>query len=409
MKLVLEIIVILSSLLFSSVKADQNFLFSDTKKDSSTTKKSEPRITYGNKGWQFQSADGRYLLHVESRLQFRYAYPFDTDPVNHKDFEERDQQIIRINRARIKIGGNVFETWLKYYWEYELAQSNLLDFRVMVEKYPWLKVKVGQWKIHYNRERVISSGKQQMADRSLINRYFTVDRQQGISFYGNLKGNGITDFNYWAGAFMGTGRGNRENDDADLMYLLRGQWNFFGRLLKFTGSDLEFHEKAAGLIALAVVTNKSPYTSFSQSGGGQLPGFDPGAPGQYRVNQTLLETALMYRGFSWQQELHWKEINDRVNDKVTMLRGIYTQFGYFFHYWLIWVPKPLEISLRHALYDPDKDSEDVLMQEFSIDLSWYFNGHRNKLNAELSYFDFQENITDMQDGYRIRFQWDISM
>lgn len=403
------VIVVLTVLFISSAVAGPGSIYSETEKDSLQKDLSQFRLTYGDKGWQFKSNSGRYLIHIESRLQFRYAFPFDSDPVSFEDFGKDNQQILKINRARLKIGGNVFESWLEYYWEYELAAGNLLDFRMMVEKYPWLKIKIGQWKVHYNRERVISSGKQQMTDRSLINRYFTVDRQQGISLYGNLKGQGIADFNYWAGAFMGTGRGNRANDDAELMYLLRAQWNFFGRPLKFTGSDLKYHEQAAGLVAFAAVTNKSPYTSFSQSGGGQLPGFDPGEPGQYRVNQSMLETAFMYRGFSWQQELHWKEINDRVNDKVTMLRGLYVQFGYFFHYLWTWVPKPLEISLRHATYDPDKDSEDVLMQEFSIDLSWYFGGHRNKLNADLSYFDFQENITDKQDGFRIRFQWDVSM
>jgi phosphate-selective porin len=394
--------------LFSTVNASKWYL-SDANKDSSQTDQAQPQVTYGNKGWQFRTGDGRFLLQIESRLQFRYAYPFDTDPVTYEDFGQDDQNILKINRARLKIGGNVFQTWLKYYWEYELAAGNLLDFRMMVEKYSHINIKIGQWKVQYNRERVISSGKQQMTDRSLINRYFTVDRQQGISIFGHLKGKQLIDFNYWAGVFMGTGRGSKENDDANLMYMLRTQWNFFGRPIKFSGSDLDYHEDATGIIALAAITNRSPYTSFSQAGGGELPGFEPGKPGQYRVNQCLLETALKYHGFSWQQELHWKEINDLVANTVTVLRGNYIQFGYFLNYGWSVVPKPLEISVRHAIYDPDKDKKDVIMQEYSVDISWYFNGHRNKLNAELSYFDFQENITDKQDGYRVRFQWDVSI
>jgi hypothetical protein len=286
--------------LFSTVNASKWYL-SDANEDSSKTEHGELQVTYGDKGWQFQTVDGRYLLQIESRLQFRYAFPFESDPVTYEDFGQDDQQILKINRARLKIGGNVFQTWLKYYWEYELAAGNLLDFRMMVEKYSHINIKIGQWKVQYNRERVISSGKQQMTDRSLINRYFTVDRQQGISIFGHLKGKQLIDFNYWAGVFMGTGRGSKENDDANLMYMLRTQWNFFGRPIKFSGSDLDYHEDATGIIALAAVTNRSPYISFSQAGGGELPGFEPGEPGQYRVNQCLLETALMYRGFSWQQ------------------------------------------------------------------------------------------------------------
>ncbi len=66
---------------------------------------------------------------------------------------------------------------------------------------------------------------------------------------------------------MGTGRGAKENDDTNLMYMLRTQWNFLGSPLKFSGSDIEYHEKGTGLLALAAVTNRSPYTSFSQAVG----------------------------------------------------------------------------------------------------------------------------------------------
>jgi hypothetical protein len=247
-----------------------------------------------------------------------------------------------------------------------------------------------------------------MADRSLINRAFTLDRQVGLSLFGHLKGSGLVDFNYWASVFTGMGRGAKENDDNNLMWMLRGQWNFFGRELGFVGSDIEFHEEAAGLVALAAVTNQSPYTCFSSAGGGQLEGFDPGEPGQYRVNQALAETALKYRGFSWQQELHWKEVNDLKNKEITTLIGNYAQLGFFFNSIWEWYPKPLEIAIRHAIYNPDKEKPKDLQQEFSLALNWFFNGHRNKLTAEISHIDYQFNEDTIKEGFRFRIQWDIS-
>ena len=142
----------------------------------------------------------------------------------------------------------------------------------MIEKWDWLSFKVGQWKVEYSRERRISSGEQQMVDRSIINRPFTVDRQQGVEVYGRLKGKGVADFNYWMAALTGTGRGNVSNDDNHLMYFGRLQWNFLGRYLDFEGSDLEKHEMPTGIVALSAVTNRSPYTRFSQAGGGYLGG-----------------------------------------------------------------------------------------------------------------------------------------
>ena len=160
--------------------------------ESDTTQK-KVKIQYTDKGFQFSTQDEKYLLHIESRLQFRFATPGDEDPLTFDQFESGDETVFKINRARLKVGGNAFQPWLKYYWEYELAQGNLLDFRIMVEKWSFLKLKIGQWKVDYSRERSISSGKQQLADRSIINRAFTLDRQQGVALFGRVNEGRISD------------------------------------------------------------------------------------------------------------------------------------------------------------------------------------------------------------------------
>jgi phosphate-selective porin len=402
------IVIILTGFLLSNktTSADPG---SDVKEDTSEVENANPRVTYTNKGWQFSTADEKYVLQFQSRLQFRFAAPFDTDPVTFEDYLEADQRIFKINRARLKIGGNAYEKWLKYYWEYELAASVILDFRLMIEKYPYLKFKAGQWKAQYSRERIISSGKQQMADRSIVNRAFTIDRQQGISFYGRYQGTGLADFNYWFSIFTGMGRGGRANDDENLMYMSRFQWNFLGAPVKFSGSDLNYTENAEGTLTLAAVTNRSPYTRFSTGGGGQLPGFDDGEPGQYRVNQALLGSAIKYHGFSWQQELHWKEIDDRVNNEITVMWGNYIQLGYFFHYLWSSVPKPLEAALRYSVLNPDRDEWKNIQRELSVAVNWFFKGHLNKLTAEFTFFKFEQDVAEERDDTRIRLQWDISM
>jgi len=377
--------------------------------DSVPQEETGVRVGYGGKGFEFETADGNFLLQIESRFQFRYAYPRDTDPVTFDQFQRVDQNLFKLNRARLKVGGHAYRPWLAYYFEFELAAANLLDFRVMVEKLPFLRLKVGQWKVEYGRERVISSGKQQMMDRSIVNRPFTIDRQQGISLYGRLKASGAADFNYWAGVFTGTGRGARENDDEHLMWAARGQWNFLGRDVGFSGSDLEDHRRAAGLLALAAVTNRSRYTRFSQAGGGQLEGFEEDDPGQYRVHQWMQETALKYRGLAWQQEFHWKRIEDTQNETTTTLVGNYAQVGYFLHNAWPAIPRPLEIAVLYAFYDPNVDEQDDLQQEYSLAANWFFAGHRNKLSADLTYFTFQDPARGDEEGLRFRLQWDISV
>ena len=284
-----------------------------------------------------------------------------------------------------------------------MGQTNLLDCRLMVEKWKWLSLKVGQWKVEYSQERVISSGQQQMVERSIINRPFTIDRQKGVEIYGHLEGKRIANFNYTLAALTGTGRGNRENDDKNLMYFGRLQWNFLEEPLDFVGGDLEFHEKQSAKIALAAVTNRSPSTRFSQSGGGALEGFENNNPGQYRTNQYNLESALMYKGFSWQSEWHHKQIIDKLNNNAeTKLTGYYLQAGYFFHGVFDWFPKDLEIATRFSKYKPNLALSFDKQTETSFAFNWFFSRHKNKLTAELTYFDFYQATLPYNTGWRFR-------
>jgi hypothetical protein len=201
------------------------------------------------------------------------------------------------------------------------------------------------------------------------------------------------------------------NDDEHLMWMTRAQWNPLGRVVDWSGSDPSLEQEPALLIALAVVTNRSPYTRFSQDGGGQLPGFeDTEDPGRYRVNQWMGETAFKVRGLAWQQEFHWKEIDDRVAGGKTKLIGNYAQLGYFFHN--VWdaVPRALETTLRFSIYDPVVGQKDDLQREFAIACNWFFSGHRNKLTVDFTHFDFEDlESTAERDGSRFRVQWDVSI
>ena len=391
-----------SVMLLSSLKSR-----AQQEKDSVIVEKNW-KIDYGSKGFELRAPDNKYLLQIQSRLQFRFATPSDNDPVTFNDFNDQQNSVFKINRSRLKVGGHAYQPWLKYYWEYDLGRSNLLDFRVMIEKWEWLNLKLGQWKVEFSRERRISSGGQQLVDRSILNRNFTVDRQQGVELYGRLRDKGALDFSYWAGVFTGTGRGARDNDDKNLMYFGRLQWNFLGEALGFKSVDFEIHEKPAAIIAVAGVTNRSSFTRFSSAGGGVLAGFEEQNPGQYRMNQVNLETALMYKGLSWQSEFHTKEIVDHFNNnQKSTLTGYYLQAGYLAHQSINWWPEPLEIAARYAHYDPSEVS-DYNLDEVSLAFNWFFKQHKNKLSMEVSNFDYETPQTNVENEWRFRVQWDIS-
>lgn len=360
------------------------------------------------KGFEFHFEDDKYMFYIDFRGQFRAAYPHNNFPTNEDDFSDDDINL-GISRARIKFGGYIGQPEYNFYLEQDVRGGNLLDFRVQIEKFSYLKFRVGQWKSRYSRERIISSGKQTGLERSLINRIFTIDRQQGVSLYGNIDGGGAANFNYWAEVLTGSGRGSSLGDDDNLMYMLRLQWNPNGEELGFSGSDLEFHKKFISSIAFAGVTNTSRYTRFSTSGGGQLYGFENGIDGQYKVDQFLVETAFKYRGLSFDQELHFKKIDDRVNLEETNLIGNYFQVGYFFHYLFPKFPKPLEVFARQAFYDPDTAISGNNNLEYSFGLNWFFKGHKNKLTLDYSYLNFDQFDIEDHTDHMVRIQWDVSI
>jgi len=357
------------------------------------------------KGWVLETGDGNTSLWFGVRLQLR-ATNLKGDPVVPAQLEFLESSDLAINRGRLKLGGHLFRPWLDIYSEYDFTSPWFLDYRVTFTLQDWLKVRAGQWKSEFSRERIDSSGKQEFVDRSIANYWFTVDRQLGASLFGRFGAGRRYDSSYWLEALSGQGRGG-EWESGDILYLARYQWNVLGRVLPFSQSDLKRRDPAAASIALAGVYGETPYTRFSSSGGGQLPGYKPGNDGEYRLHQALLETAFHFKGFAWQQELHWKEIEDRNAKTTRTLRGGYVQLGYFFHELWPVIPAPLELAGRAALVEPDTSLDSNLQQEWTLGANWFFNGHRNKITTDIS-----QIILDAPDGekseIRLQFQWDVS-
>lgn len=373
-------------------------------------KKPPVALTYGSKGLELRSADGNYRAWFGLRAQLRSTFPFEDDPRTLTDLDGDDEVSLSVNRARFKWGGHAYRPWLDYYLEYDLVDSQLLDLRFTVEKWKALQIRVGQWKAEYNRERRDSSGEQQFAERSIATRPFTLDRQNGLMISGRLWEGRAIDSHYWLGWFNGSGLGNYDSEGEPL-YVARWQWNFTRRELEFSQGDLERRPEPHGSLAVAAARNRSRFTRFSSDGGGELEGFPSDAPERYDVDQLLFEAAFQQRGFSFQAEAHWKEIEDRrgeigENGRSTY-EGGYAQAGYFFHELWESFPTPLEFALRVARVDATEAPVRTAQGEVTLATNWFFNGHRNKLTVDVSRLNLEAPDGD-DTGVRFRLQWDVS-
>ncbi|MDH3988010.1 MAG: OprO/OprP family phosphate-selective porin [Gammaproteobacteria bacterium] len=384
------------------------------------------KASHGSSGFRLETRDGNWQTNLQWRAQLRYTNPYFGDPRQVDDFQETGTSNFEARRLRMKIGGHGFQPWLKYYFEVDLQPSRdpdssavsssarVIDWRVDVAKWGWGGIRVGQWKIDMNRERVDSSGRQQFVERSIVNRIFTIDRQVGIQLRGHAFKNTAADLRYYVGVFNGEGRGVR-NIDEDMMYSGRLQWNFFGRDLAWRQTDVEYTDKPTGSFAIGGMTTNGPCTRWSSSGCGNLDGFTSpilANSDQFNIEQAVQEFAFKYRGFSIQQEYHRKFIRDRVAGSKNDLTGGYLQTGYFFHNMIDAVPAPLELALRYAFVEEPNEVDrtfDNEREEFTLGANWFFAGHNNKLTLDYSFLTVDDGFTGIEeDANRIRFQWDVS-
>jgi phosphate-selective porin len=337
------------------------------------------------------------------RLQLRYSYPQEGDsltPASASSNDDKDVSSFRVRRARLKVGGHGYRPWLKYYFEYDWPSNSLLDWRGDIALFKWATLRVGQWKVEYNRERVDSSGAQQFVDRSIVNAPFTLDRQIGARLGGHLFEGTPAYLVYNAGVFTGLGLNQSHNDDTNMLYVGRLQWNFLGRDLPFSQSDVEYTENPTGSLAVAGAHNRADRFNFPTTS--RPAGV---VDGQFEINQGVEELAFKWRGFSVQQELHIKSVDDQVNGKRTTSYGAYVQTGYFPHALISFIPQPLEFAYRYAFVDPDDTVRSDVKREHTVAANWFFAGHRNKITVDYSHLSQEGGFTPVD---RVRLQWDVS-
>lgn len=374
-----------------------------------------PRLGY-KKGFYFETADKNFLMKMTGRIQMRYGY---TDRDNANNEGKQDDSSFRLRRARLKWNGHAYK-YFKYKIELALKSQGtkstsstdkdkakaveLIDWWASYNKYPALSIQFGQWKVPFNRQRVVSSSKQQMIDRSLAQDEFTMDRQVGAMVHGKLFDK---KFEYYAGIFNGNGRNEKENDNNEHLYIARVSWNPFGAYGKGIGemeSDLAWSEKPKAHISAAIAYDGAVDEKMTLRTLGTVTAKE--------VERTSLvaEYGLKYRGFSTNAEFYWRKF-DNIEQKgifgapgrKIIDRGFFVQGGYFL------IPKKLEVAGRYSYIDFDDNRNENALRETTAGVNWFFNGHNKKVQfnfvrEQKDLPDFTAPTDDIQYFYRIQYQ-----
>ena len=174
------------------------------------------------KGVEINSADDDFQLRIRVRAQFLFTVVERRGRTAGSRRAEETTNNFRIRRARFVFQGHAFGKHNQYKLEIDpLRKDNVvLDYYLDFTKKRDIQVRVGQYKISSNRQRVISSGNLQMVDRSIVNAEFTLDRDMSLDirsrdFLGKNK------MRYVFGISTGNGLNNPQFSDFSMVYLAR--------------------------------------------------------------------------------------------------------------------------------------------------------------------------------------------
>lgn len=365
-------------------------------------------------GVQFATADTTFSLTLRFRVQSRVGYLSTSE----SDFTPHEFDF-RVRRMRLRLDGFVLNPRLTYQvqlsfsradqdWDVSGVPNVLRDAMVWYQMKKGLSIGIGQGKLPGNRQRVISSGEQQFADRSIVNNNLTLDRDVGLfAYYSSdnerfawrLKG-AITN---------GEGR-NALPSDKGLAYTGRLELlplGAFSERNDYSEGDLLREPRPKLSVAATLHFNDQAKRTMGELG---FPLYEPRDLNAYHV-----DLLFKYNGWALSSEyLNRTCDNPKTYDSDGNLRyvyvgqGINTQLSYC-------TRKMWEVALRHSYLTPHTELYDVETEltktDYGICLNKYLNKHKVKLQTDFIYERLSDPASHEHIGgtYQVRFQIELGI
>ena len=359
------------------------------------------------KGLQITSEDGDFKMITRLRAQMRYTLENSDSDWAHG---------MQIRRARLLFQGNVFGEHNKYKFELAvspkdiglssdgtISKSPLLDWYFHFDHLRDLNLRIGQYKVPYNRQRVVSSGNLQMVDRSSANGEFTMDRDVGMDIR-SKKFLGSEKLRYYAGVYTGEGHSSFATGDLGMMYLTRAELLPFGSFKDYSEGSFRSSDPKISLgVAFAYLQDGKRDSGII----GDVP-LDGG------TTDTLNATAdLCFRAstFSLEAAYFWREgtrnpgqILNQDNTPISVVdprngTGYYVQGGYFV------TEQTVEVTGRYGEIIPAESETSMEFRgEAGVGLNYYFAQHAFKLQTDYFRIFDEGGLTESESEFRLQLQ-----
>lgn len=354
-----------------------------------------PPVEFGDRGVVFNAPDGVSSVAVRFRVQEWAVFTSRDDDDLHVD---RTQ--IAVRRARIRLESVVWDPRLTVNIQLSFSRGDqdfehsnfpnvLRDAYVTWQASPQLAFVVGQGKLPGNRQRVISSGEQQFADRSIVNGAFTIDRDVGL--FANLHLGGDRRPLFLRAAITGGEGRNAPVGDDGLAYTARAELQPLGGFIG--GGDYfegDLRREPEGRLAIGATVSRNDRATRT---GGQLgrPLFAPRG-----MTTAMIDALWKRRGLSVSAEYARRHSRDPITRSGAETRyvlsgeGLNAQVGYLLR-------SNLEPAIRYSILTPHRDLSGLSgadrQRQLSLGLTRYLKGHRVKLQGEVMHDDFLNTRT----------------
>jgi phosphate-selective porin OprO and OprP len=383
-----------------------------TEADYKEVTKSKPIDYKLGKGFTFTSADEKFQLSLGGRMQFRYTY-YDYDAPTSKDYSLWNAQ-----RIRLVAQGYAYTKDLTYKMEIDprvlaygddRARGGLLDCFVNYKVMDEVQFLLGQTKVKYGYSMIQSDATLMFVDRAPFITTLTPGYDIGAYAYGKFF-NGIVDYalsvstgdgqtnaattnhNLFAARVAVSPLGAMANDEPDLA---------ISKKPLFTIGGNYFFNTISNTYTAATATTFASITPESKAGFASL--LAPQTPvaaataGTYDINCYGVDAHFKWMGLSLQSEaLFAQSERSSTSSKIRAL-GYYAQAGYM-------VTPQIGLAVRYSVYDPNRDRGNDLQTEQIGAVSYYFDKHNLKLQADVGNIHKQTGVNTRTDDMQYRFQ-----
>lgn len=382
----------------------------------SQTEVDERAVISFDKGLGFFAPDSTFGFNIRFRMQNRIGMTtVSSRELSPEEFEAN------VRRLRLRFDGFIGKTGLTYYLQLSFSRSDqdwdasgvpgiVRDAMVFYTFSDQFYIGMGQGKLPGNRQRVISSGQQQFADRSLVNAIFNIDRDFGIMGYYTNQLAGL-HYNLKGAISSGEGR-NMPRTDSGLAYTARIELLPMGPFRNdgdFSEGDLMREPTPKLSIGGAYSINKQAQRTSGQRG--------PFLTHPTDIENFFVDAIAKYQGWALQAEFARRNADTKykwnmcglqmmqdIDEPVYTGYGINTQLSHVFQNYF-------EIAGRYTYVKPDITTSlfEPETRIVTLGLTKYVPSHRNKLQLNVSHLSFDAKENERKNRWNLMLQVELGI